>query len=130
MHVPQRQRALQLSALRTGLNKLTTTMINFSVGHAQTSSILHPSAYQIPRQYLYSRGGGQQPTFIPSLHPQQGNTHCGHYPILPHFHQKRSLGVWVILLPYTNVYCDSISKKVATKFCSFNLWDFFHVIIT
>ena len=92
MHVPQRQRALQLLALRTGLNKLTTTMINFSVGHAQTSSILDPSAYQIPRQHLYSRGGGQLPTFIQSLHPQQGNTHCGHYPILPHFHQKRSHG--------------------------------------
>ena len=93
------------------------TPITFSAGDAPPSSVQQPRGYQIPPQHLYSRGGGHWPSFNPSLPPQQGSTHRGHYYNLSHFCYKRPHWVGIILLLYTNFCSDSISEmaKLAAK---------------
>ena len=62
--------------------QLTATLINLSAGIPPPFGMQQPGGYQIPAQHLYSRGGGHQPSFNPSLLPHRGSTHHGHYPIL------------------------------------------------
>ena len=51
---------------------------SLSAEFAPPSGMPQPSGYQIPPQYMYSRGGKYQSTSTPLQLPQQGMTQCDH----------------------------------------------------
>ena len=117
MHVPLRQPVCvhcYYWHLEPRLTQLTTTIINFSAGFAPLAGMQQPTGYQVPPQHLYSRGGGHWLSFNPSLLPQQGSTHHGHYPILPSLSDEAQ---WVWGLRLCNYLINTCTLKIFLGQC-------------